>query len=422
MIDPFLLSVFWTSLIALNGVISLKLALMYRKDYDKRKLMFIIGLVLTSQTYIVVMQGPHNSDLLRRVFEWCPLPLVFAFLFSVFGDRFKLDLSKCYKIFLGVVAVTISLFFVPLPFPSMLILFPAVIFSLVLAFVQYLKKFDLSSVTLILSLPAFGVYYMGMYQNLPELAIFSSFIGTTFILLAFEVAKKQTGVTSSPLLLQQKLENAETNFSLLFNLLPDPAVIINNLGNFLEVTDGVTKATGMSREEFLGTNFVNLPIITKKSKAKMITNLGKRMMGINIDPYEIEIHPKNGKKLFFEINASKIDYKGKAANLVLFRDLTERHSLINSLAEQEERFSDIANNTGDWIWEIDQKGKFVYSNSGVEKVIGYAFDEIIGKCFVDFLLPNYQKSGVNFLEKPKTKKKTMLLKLVVFINQEKLLF
>jgi len=408
MIDPFLLSIFWVTLVALNGAISLKLALMYRKDYDKRKLMFIIGLLLTSQTYIVVMQGINSTPLMRRVFEWCPLPLVFAFLFSIFSDRFNLNPSKCYKIFLGVVAITIGLFFVPLPFPSMLILFPAVFFSLILAFVQYLKQFDLSSVTLMLSLPGFGIYYMGIYQELPELAIFSAFVGTTFILLSFEVAKKQIGVTFSPLVLQEKLETARENFSVLFNLLPDPAVIIDHLGNFLEVTDSVTKATGLSREEFLGTNFVNLPIITKKSKAKMITNLAKRMVGITIEPYEIEIHRKDGKTLFFEINASKIDYEGNAANLVVFRDLTERRLLINSLAEQEERFSDITNNTGDWIWEINCEGEFVYTNLCVEKIIGYTREEIIGKNFADFLLPSYRRFALAFLQKRKNKKENFV--------------
>ncbi len=305
MIAPFLLSIFWVSLLGINGVISLKLALMYRKDYDKRKLMFIIGLIFISQTYVVVMQGPSNSDLLRRVFEWCPLPLVFAFLFSVFGDRFNLNLSKCYKIFLGVVAVTISLFFIPLSFPSMLILVPAVIFALILAFVQYLKQFDLSSVTLIFSLPAFGIYYMGMYQNLPELSIFSAIIGTTFILLAFEVAKKQTGVTTSPLLLQEKLETAETNFSVLFDLLPDPAVIIDYYGNFLEITDGLMRATGFSREEFLGTNFFNLSILSKKDKAVMVKNVAKRLIHLTVKPYEIEVLRKDGKKYFLSLMPPK---------------------------------------------------------------------------------------------------------------------
>ncbi len=398
MIDPFLLSIFWASLVALNGVISVKLALMYRKDYDKRKLMFIIGLILTSQTYIVVMQGPSNSDLLRRVFEWCPMPLVFAFLFSVLNDRFDFNLSKYYKIFLGIVAVTISLFFIPLPFPSMFAIFPGTFFSLILAFNQYSKHFDLSSVTLMLSLPSFGVYYMGMYQGIPELAIFSAIIANTFILLAFEVAKKQTGVTSSPLLLQKKLETAETNFSVLFNLLPDPAVIIDGRGNFLEVTDGVTNVTGFTREEFFGTNFLNVPILSKKSKALVVKNLAKRMMGLHVDPYQVEVIRKDGTTLFFELNASKIEYGGKGVDLVLFRDLTERYRLIKSVAEKEERFRDITNNTGDWVWEVDKEGTYVYTSSGGEKILGYNDGEILGKKFIDFILPEENNGSVDFLE------------------------
>ena len=83
MIDPLLLNFFLVSLVVLNGIISVRLALMYRKDYDKRKLMFIIGLLLTSHAFLASIQGTNNSSLLRQVFEWCPLPMVFGFLFKM---------------------------------------------------------------------------------------------------------------------------------------------------------------------------------------------------------------------------------------------------------------------------------------------------------------------------------------------------
>jgi PAS domain S-box-containing protein len=84
------------------------------------------------------------------------------------------------------------------------------------------------------------------------------------LLLTSKVAKKQTGTASSPLMLQQKLDAAKENFSILFNLLPDPAMIIDKTGNFLEVSDSVTKETGYTKEEFLATSFLNSSSKQKK--------------------------------------------------------------------------------------------------------------------------------------------------------------
>ncbi len=222
--------------------------------------------------------------------------------------------------------------------------------------------------------------------------------------LTSKVAKKQTGTASSPIVLQQKLDTAKENFSILFNLLPDPAMIIDKSGNFLEVSDSVTKETGYTKEEFLETSFLKIPLLSTKSKAKVVKNLAKRMMGLKVAPYEVEIIRKDGEKLRFEINASKIEYKGKAADLVLFRDLTERNQLIKSVAEKEERFRDITNNTGDWVWEVDNQGRYVYTNLCVKEILGYKPEEIFGKNFAEFLLPEDRNTATKIFEDITNKK------------------
>lgn len=57
---------------------------------------------------------------------------------------------------------------------------------------------------------------------------------------------------------------------------------------------------------------------------------------------------------------------------------------IEDLRKEQKRFQDVAESTGDWIWETDAQGRYVYSNSMVERIMGYKPDEIIGKHFYDF--------------------------------------
>jgi PAS domain S-box-containing protein len=44
----------------------------------------------------------------------------------------------------------------------------------------------------------------------------------------------------------------------------------------------------------------------------------------------------------------------------------------------------MAENTSDWIWEMNAQGKYMYSNPVVKDIIGYSYDEVIGRYFYDF--------------------------------------
>ena len=52
---------------------------------------------------------------------------------------------------------------------------------------------------------------------------------------------------------------------------------------------------------------------------------------MHIPPYEVEVLTTDGKKLPYEINAAKIEYKGKPADLVVFRDVSERKKMEEKL-------------------------------------------------------------------------------------------
>lgn len=71
---------------------------------------------------------------------------------------------------------------------------------------------------------------------------------------------------------------------------------------------------------------------------------------------------------------------------------------IKELHASEERFSQVAESAEEWIWEVNADGLFTYSNSVVEKILGYQPDEVIGKrYFYDFFKPEVAeelKSGV----------------------------
>ncbi len=84
-----------------------------------------------------------------------------------------------------------------------------------------------------------------------------------------------------------------------------------------------------------------------------------------------------------------IDYLVKSGDFftllpTVVEKAVRKNRLEQSLFKSEKRFQDMAENTSDWIWEMDAQGKYIYSNPVVEDIIGYSRDEVIGRYFYDF--------------------------------------
>jgi len=130
---------------------------------------------------------------------------------------------------------------------------------------------------------------------------------------------------------QEESEESRKHFQMLFDLMADPVAVVDGRGKILEVTRKVEEITGFKKEELVGKNLLKVEMFGAKTKAVMIKSLAKRMIGMHVEPYEVEVLKKDGGKLLYEINAAKIDYKGKPADLVVFRDILERKKLEEKL-------------------------------------------------------------------------------------------
>lgn len=80
------------------------------------------------------------------------------------------------------------------------------------------------------------------------------------------------------------------------------------------------------------------------------------------------------------------------ANGRLTREVEERKSIEMALRKSEERFLQVVESAGDWIWEVDVDGVYTYASPIVERVLGYKPEEIIGQMhFHDLFAPDMQE-------------------------------
>lgn len=60
---------------------------------------------------------------------------------------------------------------------------------------------------------------------------------------------------------------------------------------------------------------------------------------------------------------------------------------MGELVKSRKRFQDMADNTSDWLWEMDLDGRYTYVSKKVEVQLGYAPDRIIGTRACDLMHP-----------------------------------
>jgi PAS domain S-box-containing protein len=79
-------------------------------------------------------------------------------------------------------------------------------------------------------------------------------------------------------------------------------------------------------------------------------------------------------------------------NLTACEDITDRKKAEEMLIRSEERFNQVAESAGEWIWEINADGLYTYVNPVVEKILGFKPEEIVGKkYFYDFFTPEVRE-------------------------------
>jgi len=61
------------------------------------------------------------------------------------------------------------------------------------------------------------------------------------------------------------------------------------------------------------------------------------------------------------------------------RTRRERAQALKDRRISEERFRQVAESAGEWIWEVDAEGLFTYSSPVIERILGYTPEELVGK-------------------------------------------
>ncbi len=189
--------------------------------------------------------------------------------------------------------------------------------------------------------------------------------------------------------LEEDLRIREERYRTLLESMEEGYYELDLRGSPIFVNNGLCKMARASERELIGLDYHRYLDEEEAPKAmKLFGDVYRTSQPIT--SVELDIIRLDGTRYIQETSVYLMrDALGKPIGFRgITRDTTERKNMEKALQEREERFRQVAENTGEWIWEVDAKGLYTYSNPVVERILGYKPEELVGKkYFYDLFCP-----------------------------------
>lgn len=182
------------------------------------------------------------------------------------------------------------------------------------------------------------------------------------------------------------------------NLLATANVMIVGLdlnGNVNIFNETSEIQTGYKKEEVLGKNWFNEIHIISKNDIERLNKIFQKL--INDDSFknnenENIIITKHGEIKYILWRNNQIKENNEIKGTISFGlDISDRKKHVEELLEakgisekSEKRYKDLIETLQEGIWKIDKNAKTTFVNDRMCDMLGYSFDEMLGKSLFDF--------------------------------------
>jgi len=166
----------------------------------------------------------------------------------------------------------------------------------------------------------------------------------------------------------------------------DGMTLMDASGTVVAINKGTTQLTGYAEEEVVGRSFEALRMLPFKTVVDIQSRFKGIMSGLEVPPFEAEIHAQSGELLVMEIQLSPWTNAGKAFGAIaLMRSVGGQRIGKPAAHVSGERFRDLVETTSDLVWEMDDRLVYTYISPHVYETLGYTPEEVLGKTPFDFV-------------------------------------
>lgn len=191
------------------------------------------------------------------------------------------------------------------------------------------------------------------------------------------LTKQRKKVNEQEKLYQTLVENA------------NDAIYIVSESHFEFVNPAFEKLFGYKKEEICDKNFDFMRLVAPESRDLIKERGNLRSKGKDIPSrYKFKAITKDGEIRNVEVTTVNIG-KGKVRVMGILRDVTERELAEKALAESEEKYRNLVEQSLDGIFSFDFDGKFLSVNKAIVDGLGYGEEELLSMRVYDIIHPDY---------------------------------
>jgi PAS domain S-box-containing protein len=191
---------------------------------------------------------------------------------------------------------------------------------------------------------------------------------------------------------EERLRESEARFRKLFEDTRE-AVVLMEGGRYIDVNRAALDLLCMQdAAQLIGRSPVDVaPAVQADGVASTpaFEQIMHRLDEGGAQQFEWLMQRADGETLATEVLATAIEHDGRALLHVVLRDVTDRREAERRLRESEERHRLLSENSSDVIWLYDLRAeRFVYISQAIERLSGYAVDELLGQSMRDTMTPD----------------------------------
>ena len=195
------------------------------------------------------------------------------------------------------------------------------------------------------------------------------------------------------------LKQSEQQYKLAFEQAADMIVIIDRMGNFLDLNKKFELESGWKKEEMIGKNVFTSRIVTNESAQRIISYLNKLLSGNDVPAFEIQGIRKDGKIIDYEIHAVPIIKDSVNITFqAILRNISRRKVIEEALRKSQRQLSNLMSNLPGMAYKcaFDEKWTMEFVSGGSFELTGYPPDALIENNLITYgdLIIEEDRAGV----------------------------
>ncbi|BBE52202.1 putative diguanylate cyclase YegE [Ferriphaselus amnicola] len=165
---------------------------------------------------------------------------------------------------------------------------------------------------------------------------------------------------------------------------------LDSNGRYLYCSPSCERITGRPAEAFMADPNLLLNICHPDDQARLKSHLQLHQASDPPCEFDFRIVLPDGKVRWLEHACQSVfgqagEFLGRRASN---RDISERQLSEEKVRYSEQRFQDVSNAAGEYLWEIDTKMRYTYVSNRSTNVKGYSPEELLGHTPMEFMHPD----------------------------------